>query len=298
SDTTRAVKVSFDRPNIGPGLAQGLPYEIDAIRWLERRGYDVSYVSSVDLAEHPELLLQHKAYLNLGHDEYWSRSMRDGIQQARDAGVGLAFLGANDGYWQIRFDADSHQVDHRTIICYKEATTDPLYGKNNALVTTTWRDGLIGRPENALIGIMYSTWSQAIGFPWQVSTNAASALLAGTSLKPGATYGCDYVGYEWDRVFDNGETPAGLHILGDSRVVSHDGTVDVSNTAYYVAPSGALVFAAGSIYWSFALDDYRVFSVQGCDGPNSTQPDQAQPGMQRLLTNVLSALITRQTPGK
>ena len=293
TDATRAAKVSFDRPNIGPGLSQGLPYEIDAIRWLERGNYDVSYVSSVDLAEHPELLLQHKAYINLGHDEYWSHSMRDGIEQARDAGVGLAFLGANDGYWQIRFEPDSHNVDHRVIVCYKDSAADPLFGKNNALVTTTWRDTLIGRPENALIGIMYSTWSHSIGFPWQLSANASSPFLVNTSLVPGNTYGCDYVGYEWDRVFDNGRTPAGLHILGDSRVVSHDGTVDVSNTTYYVASSGALVFASGSIYWSYALDDLRILSPLNCDGRS-----QADPGIEKLLSNVMRALIVRQTPGQ
>ena len=291
---TRAVKVSFDRPNAGPGLTQGLPYEIDAIRWMERQGYDVSYVSSVDLAEHPEMLLQHKAYINLGHDEYWSKSMRDGIEAARNAGIGLAFLGANDGYWQIRFEADGHGTANHTIVCYKVATNDPLFGRQNALVTVNWRDNLIGRPENALIGIMYSSWSQAVGFPWQVSANASSTLLVGTSLVPGNTYGCDYVGYEWDHVFDNGKTPAGLHILGASRATSHDGTVDVSNTTYYVAPSGALVFASGSIYWSFALDSYRMFIPNGCSG----QPQQAQPGMQRLLANVMQTLIARQTPGR
>ena len=284
----RATEVSFDRPISGPGWTQGLPYEIDAIRWMERAGYDVSYVSSIDLDEHPQLLLTHKAYINLGHDEYWSRPMRDGIQNARDMGIGLAFLGANDGYWQIRFRPDSLGVIDRDIICYKVANTDPLYGKQNDLVTVTWRDPLIGRPENALIGIMYSSWSKGIGFGWRVSPTASSPFLNGTSLAPGATYGCDYVGYEWDRVFNNGQTPSGLHILASSHVVAHDGSVDVSNSTYYVAPSGALVFATGSIYWSFALDDYRMFSVAGC-----SEASHAQPEMGRLLASIMDALAIR-----
>jgi hypothetical protein len=43
---------------------------IDAIRWLEQRGYDVSYLSDVDVHEDPAQLLHQRAYLSLGHDEY------------------------------------------------------------------------------------------------------------------------------------------------------------------------------------------------------------------------------------
>src|SRR5262249_35504583 len=39
-----ARKVSFDRPVAGWGDEQGLIYEIDGIRWIEREGYDVSYM--------------------------------------------------------------------------------------------------------------------------------------------------------------------------------------------------------------------------------------------------------------
>ncbi|HEU5374093.1 MAG TPA: N,N-dimethylformamidase beta subunit family domain-containing protein, partial [Ktedonobacteraceae bacterium] len=116
---TRAFKVSFDRPALGWrfGYGQGLSYEIDAIRWMERQGYDLSHISSVDLHEHPEQLLNHRAYLSLGHDEYWSKEMRDGVEQARDAGVGLAFFGANASFWQIRYAPDSQGTPDRTIIC-------------------------------------------------------------------------------------------------------------------------------------------------------------------------------------
>ena len=63
---------------------------------------DVAYTTDVDLDLHPELVLQHKALLSLGHDEYWSKEMFDGAQNARDHGVNLAFFGANAIYRQIR----------------------------------------------------------------------------------------------------------------------------------------------------------------------------------------------------
>lgn len=268
SHASRAYAVSFDRPLDSSGMGQGLPYEIDAIRWFERNGYDVSYVSSVDLDEHPELLLSHRAYIDLGHDEYWSKRMYDGVEAARDAGRGLAFLGADEIYWQVRFAPDGLGAADRTIICYKDATLDPMSQTDPTLVTVRFRDSPVNRPENSLIGIMYSSpnYAGGGGFPWVLSASASlsSPLLARTGLTPRSTYGCDYVGYEWDRVFDNGATPAGLQILGASEAIDHTGVVDVSDTTYYIAASGAFVFAAGSVHFQYALDGYRMLDYGHC----------------------------------
>jgi hypothetical protein len=291
----RAVKVSFDRPYLeGHGSGQVLLSEVNAIRWLERQGYDLSYISSVDLHEDPGQLLHHRAYLSLGHDEYWTKEMRDGVEQARDNGLGLAFLGANASYWQMRFEADRAGTPDRTIICYKVGTAsndlaiDPLYGKDNTRLTAQWRDPIIARPENALIGIMYSglTHKQR-GFPWKVSSLAKSPFLDGTGLQAGQQYGCDLVGYEWDRIFFNGATPASLQVLGVSQTQTDDGKPDTSNTAYYFAPSGAIVFAAGSISWTLSLDDYRYQIGDLCTGH-----DTGVPGIQKLMANIMDALTT------
>ena len=288
------VKVSFDRPYIqGYGSGHVLAFEADAIHWLERQGYDLSYMSSVDLHEDPTQLLQHRAYLSLGHDEYWTKEMRDGVEYARDHGVGLAFLGADAAYWQMRFEPDSAGVPNRTIVCYKVETElhdlahDPLYGKDNARVTAQWRDPVLARPENALIGIMYSSFVQKQnGFSWRVSPTAQSPLLDGTGLQPGQQYGCGLVGYEWDRIFANGATPAGLQVLGSSSTVSVYNTPDVSNTTYYIASSGAMVFATGSIYWTAALDNYRESVDSLCTNQNPVVP-----GMQKLMAHMMDALV-------
>jgi hypothetical protein len=292
--SARGVEVSFDRPyTAGEGSGQVLSYEIDAIRWLERRGYDLSYASSVDLYQNPAQLLQHRAYLSIGHDEYWSKEMRDGVENARDHGVGLAFLGADPIYWQIRYQPDSAGVPDRTIVCYKVETAsndlarDPYYGKDNSRVTSQWRDPVIGRPENALVGIMFSDLThKRQGFAWQVSAQPKSPLLQGTGLQPAGTYGCDLVGYEWDKVFANGATPPGLQVLSVSHTVNDGGRADVGNTAYYKAKSGAMVFATGSMNWTYALDDYRFTQDPACSAQS-----HAEPGIQKLMTNVMAAIV-------
>jgi len=290
----RGVKVSFDRPYTEEfGSGHILVFEADAIRWMEQQGYDVSYMSSVDLHEHPRQLLQHLAYLSIGHDEYWTKEMRDGVEYARDHGVSLGFFGANIAYWQMRFEPDSKGIPDRTIVCYKVQTDhndlalDPLYGKDDARVTSQWRYPIINRPENALLGVMYSELNDQSSFPWQVSPQANSPLLNGTGLQPGSSYGCGLVGYEWDRVFANGATPAGLHIIGASTAKNNKGQPDVSNTTYYIATSGALVFAAGSIYWTTSLDSYRLNQANACSNQNPVVP-----GIQKLMANVMVTLVT------
>ncbi len=122
-----------------------------------------------------------------------------------------------------------------------------------------------------------------------MNLKAKSPLLNRTNLQPGQSYGCNVVGYEWDRVFNNGATPAGLVILGTSDAVNDSNAKDISNTTYYVAHSGALVFATGSIYWTHALDNFRYYPDPSCPDPNNEVP-----GMQKLLANVLNAMVTKK----
>lgn len=291
-------RVSLDRPlvplgpfdfDMGLPFEQGLPYEIDAIRWMEREGYDVSYASSLTLHETPDELSRHAVYISLGHDEYWSKEMRDGVERARDRGVSLLFLGANDAYWQIRFEPDSAGVADRTIVCYHLASRDPLAGYDDARVTVRFRDAPVNRPENALLGVMLPPTGAAHvhppgGFAWVPASSAGAAPLASARLTANRPYGCDLVGYEWDQVVDNGQTPGGLRVIAASPVTDIQGNSQVADTTYYTAPSGALVFAAGSIQWSYALDSLRLVPNPACHPSSDTAP-----GIQALLRRVMDA---------
>ena len=92
--TLAGSHVSFDRPydtsHQGPTW-----WELSAVHFLERHGYDVSYTTDVDTDRDPASLLRHALVMTLGHDEYWTHAMRDAFEAARDAGVNLAFMGAN-----------------------------------------------------------------------------------------------------------------------------------------------------------------------------------------------------------
>ncbi len=131
------------------------------------------------------------------------------------------------------------------------------------------------------------------GFAWQVATDTNSSFLTATGLENGRVYGCGLVGYAWDRVYTNASSPKGLHILGASPTVADGGFNDSSDTTYYVAPSGAMVFASGSMYWENALNNYRAVFDKTCAGK-----DAAVPGIQELMASIMNALVMHHAVSK
>jgi len=236
--------VSYDRPyDQTGGAGDFIGLEFPLVQLLEGRGYDVSYVTSVDFHRHPELALQHRALLSPGHDEYWSKPMRDGAEAARDHGVNLAFFGANAAYRQIRFEPsrlgpDRHQV------CYKAANEDPMRTVDPTLVTVNWRDAPVNRPENAMIGQQYECNPVKADM---AITDPSAWVFEGTGVTAGQVLP-DTIGPEYDRYAATPPAPQNVQILAHSPVTCH-GKSSFSDMTYYTVPSGAGVFASGSIWW-------------------------------------------------
>src|SRR5207237_3643893 len=97
------------------------------------------------------------ALFSLGHDEYWSPPERAHVTAARNAGVNVAFLGANAMFRRTRL-ASTRLGERRLVICYKTSyLQDPMYGKDNALVTSDWREPPHPDPESSLTGTLYES---------------------------------------------------------------------------------------------------------------------------------------------
>ncbi|MBO0780431.1 MAG: choice-of-anchor D domain-containing protein, partial [Ktedonobacteraceae bacterium] len=281
-----ATKVSFDRP-FNPGDSNGAGHyfwwEYKFVRWAEAQGYDLTYITDVDTQTNVNPLTNHKAFLSVGHDEYWSKGMRDNVESAISAGVNVGFFSANTAYWQIRFESSAAGVPNRVEVGYKDFANfniapgpDPMYGVNNAVVTTYWRDPVVNKPENGLIGVMYE--QQVYQDETFVVTNASHWVYAGTGLVNGSRVP-GIVGYEYDRVWNNGFSPPGLTVLGHSPVSACCGTGNsFADTTIYTAASGARVFASGTIQWSLGLD-------------NSQGNTYANAGIQKMTANLLNNFI-------
>jgi hypothetical protein len=256
SGEKRAVKVSFDRPYADDGSAEFLNWDVNFIRWIERSGYDVTYTTDVDTHANGAELLNHRGFISGGHDEYWSKEMVDAASAARDAGVNLAFFGANAIFRQIRFEASASGAANRVEVCYKSAATDPVFGPTT---TVSFRAAPVNRPEQMLMGIQFTSgmnWGTSVAY---VVNNSSSWVYAGTGFKDGdAVPGL--VGYEADRLMSQYATaPTTNQTLLSRSPFMDDGTPpnpDYANSSIYRAASGAWVFDAGSIYWSLGLDTY------------------------------------------
>jgi hypothetical protein len=260
SGEKRAVKVSFDRPYKGYGPTAFFQWDIDFVRWIEKSGYDVTYTTDLDTHENGGQLLKSKAILSVGHDEYWSWQMFDAVQAARDQGVSLGFFSANGTYRQIRFEASAAGVADRVVVGYKSAAMDPM--NPGQTTTVEYRIAPVSRPEQGLMGVMYC------GVPGNdcgvnsnvdyVVTNSSNWVYANTGFRDG-DHVPGIVGYEMDRYWSDSPLPNGISnraILSQSPFTSWGGTATYANSSIYQASSGALVFAAGTVSWSWGLDNF------------------------------------------
>jgi hypothetical protein len=310
----RAYKVSYNRPiatRNGVGtFASWTDFlfgaEYAAIYWLEQNGYDVSYIAEVDTARSPSLLHQHSIFTSTGHDEYWDTTARANVEAARDAGVNLVFMSGNEVYWKTRWEPsiDGSATPYRTLVCYKEtrynAPLDPLDASPTWTWTGTWRDPRFsppadgGRPENNLTGTIFQVdayRSDAIQVPYSMSglrfwrnTPNVSKLVSGNSW----SLTQNILGYEWDASPDNGFAPDGLidlssttlnvnNYLLDYGSRTGNGTATHNLTMYRDPSSGALVFGAGTVFWSWGLSAEH-------DGP----PTPTDPDIQQAMVNLLA----------
>ena len=95
--------------------------------------YDVSYFTGVDSDRRGGELAEHRSFLSVGHDEYWSGQQRANVEAARGAGVHMAFLSGNEVFWKTRWEDG-----HRTLVSYKETLGDAV--DPSSTWTGTWRD--------------------------------------------------------------------------------------------------------------------------------------------------------------
>jgi hypothetical protein len=285
--TGPGVAVSFDRPYaryrqifdapLSQGSGEFLLWEFPLAFWMEQQGYDVSYISNIDTHANPEGLQRARAFLSVGHDEYWSLAMYDNVQRAIAAGVHAAFLGGNsvDGVLDIRA------------------------GRSGAANRTMERIGKFsGRPVRS-----YPT-------PWKQHGPAAAELMGSGSTEPAngsADWTCvspDHWLFEgtgmrsgeairglvgWEHHGPPLGTMAGLEVLARGPVFSRgkpQGTEYVATM--YPGPRGNIVFNAATIWWSDGLSAPPGYLRPSAHGGTPPGPDAR---VQRMTTNLFRRFL-------
>lgn len=250
---TNGARISFDRPYslyvnnlpsdfnpLSNGAGEFLLWEFPLAFWMEREGYDVSYISNTDTHADLSLLLRGKAFLSVGHDEYWTPQMYEHVKTARNGGVNLLFLSGNS-------------VDG-TI--YLDPSTD---GRPNRI---TGR--LPQREFNNEQDLMGST-SWGVGYGAFVCKQPDHWVYKDTGMKLNDSIP-DLVGWEYHGM-PIGNNEGTLILAQDKPYANHFTDTDASDHAatIYTAPKGNFVFNAGTCWWSMLLSTPPGFKNPVCN---------------------------------
>lgn len=270
--TAIGADVGFDRPyglycntlpsglnTLSNGSGEFLLWEHPLCFWLEREGYDVTYVSNLDTLEDPEGLLRARGFLSVGHDEYWTSDMVANVERARDRGLSLAFFSANSVYWRIYTNPSADGRPHRSL-------------------------GRIERfaDEHRLLG----GTSYGVGLGDFVCSAPDHWLYAGTGMKQGDRIR-QLVGWE----YHGPPLRGGLEIVarGSLRNASGREPGEHVSTVYY-GPAGNLVFDAGTCWWNMLLS-----SPPGFVSPPGKDFRHTDARLQRITANVLERMLRGRT---
>ncbi|MCX5329672.1 MULTISPECIES: DUF4082 domain-containing protein [unclassified Streptomyces] len=330
----RAYEVSYNRP-LDIGGDNGIyGSEFMMLSWLERNGYDVSYLSGVDVSTRGDTLLKnHDVYLSSGHDEYWTQSQYNNVLAARKAGVRQGYFSGNEVFWKTRLapSIDGTSTSNRTMTCYK--MTKMVQGNGIADPsgewTGTWMDptstqyGMDYQPPNILTGSMFTVngyRADSITVPGSYGKNRLwrNTSIANLTSSQTATFPAGTLGYEWDSDIVNSTRPAGAIHLSSTTVDIDDGkyrldwgnmygngTATHNLVEFRDQDSGALVFGAGTVQWSWGLTNLPAYDPDDVVVTEDVRMQQAtvnvfaDMGVQpkNLQSNLTAATASTDTTG-
>jgi hypothetical protein len=278
----RGAAVSFRRPYRSDGIrwSQGageyLWLEYRVVRWLERNGFDVTYVADFDLHRAP-VPASTKVILLSGHPEYWTGPMRRNVETAMATrGTGLVALAANTCYWRGRMEGATATHPGRYVLWKTDdgfpPPEDPLRD-DPELASRLWRT-LPGQAEQALLGGGFRGWLDANAYipgPTLNSTalvadDVSHAVFDGTGIRRKQTFP-GLCGGEYDWLSPTWAAPAITTAFTTPLDWIYSSWHDITKTEYQqsalhekVHPGGVTsrVFNAGTFAWAWGLDDFSL----------------------------------------
>ena len=251
------------------------------VRWLERNGYDVSYITGVDTDRRGAELLEPQG-LPVGRPRRVLVGRRSAPTSRRRAtpACNLAFFSGNEVFWKTRWETEhrrlGHAVPHARLLQgdARQRQDRPAARRLDrhlarpALQPAGRRRPARERADRHDLHGQRSRHDAIAGAGGRRQDALLAQHRASRRSPPGrsATLPTGTLGYEWDEDLDNGFRPAGLVRLSTTtrqrrpRSCRTTARPTAPGTAthhltLYRAPSGALVFGAGTVQWSWGLDD-------------------------------------------
>ncbi len=273
SNRKSAYDVGFDRPYalywngfpagfepLTNGSGEFIMIEHPLAFWLEKEGYDVSYISNVDTHALPERLLRGKVFISVGHDEYWTMDMLKNVAAARDAGVSLAFLCGNAVSGVVNLKPSTDGRPNRVI-----ERAGGFRNEKDVMGSTTY-------------GVGFADWTCGDPNHW---------VFEGTDMKKGDRV-MDLVGWEYHgpplAEYDS------MEVLSSGPVYGWNGELRSRTyaTTLYTWEKGNMVFNAGTCWWSMVLS-----SPPGFMSPPRRYFKEDDPRIQQVTKNVLDRMLEK-----
>lgn len=281
------VRVSFDRPYgkyrqildapLSQGSGEFLLWEFPFAYWMEQQGYDLSYLSNVDTHADPRGLRRAKAFLSIGHDEYWTLDMFNHVKAAIAAGVNALFFCGNSVDGHIPLWPSSSGEPHRVI------TRLGKFGSIGRSEQFSGRWKQHGPDAATLMGAR--TTDPANGGADWTCVNERHWLFAGTGMRNGEAIR-GLVG--WEHHGMPADIP-GLEILARGQVFSRGRSQGTEYTAtLYPGPKGNFVFNAATIWWSDGLSAPPGYLRPTAHGNTPPGPDAR---VQRMTANLFARVL-------
>lgn len=285
------VAVSYDRPYgkyvqitenpLSIGSGEFLLWEFPLCYWLEKEGYDVSYVSNSDLLDE-KTIAGSKVFLSVAHDEYWDIKQFRTIETAIKNGLNVLWLGGNSVFIDSPFSPSSAGRANRIIErrgCYGELRQDESESYSHILgaLESTAPD------ERSIMGVR-SVVPFNGGGDW-TCRNPEHWIFSGTGMKDGESIP-GLVG--WEHHGEPDMTLPGLEVLADGKVWAGGTREGRYTSVIFDGPKENLIFNASTIFWAQGLS-----SPPGHWVPYShfSRPHGPDPRVQQITRNVLDRIL-------
>ncbi len=286
--------VSFDRPYgrkaqydavvndpLTFGSGEFLPLEFPLAFWLEQRGYDVTYCSNSDMLS-PDRGLRCKAFVSVGHDEYWDLRQFRSVERMRDAGVNLLFLSGNAVCWVTPYRDGADGRPNRIIFRGGPYGAGNDYAKRRQKENGPFPEN--GPDEGLLMGARNIEPVNG-GGDWVIQ-KPEHWMFEGTGVKRGDRIP-GLVGWEY-----HGDPPGmkGLEVVAAGTAWVGGQTPQNWTATIYPVPKGNFVFNASTIFWAQGLSSPPGHTLPWSHWSRPHGPDQR---VQRITQNLLDRAIGR-----
>jgi hypothetical protein len=280
--------VSFDRPYgreaqydavvndpLTFGSGEFLPFEFPLCFWLEQHGYDVTYCSNSDMIRPGHGLLC-KAFISVGHDEYWDIRQFKSVTALRDAGVNLLFLSGNAICWVTPHRPSSDGRPDRIMFRGGPYGGDNGYAKQRQKEHGPFPEH--GPDEGLLMGARNVEPVNG-GGDW-VIIKPDHWIFAGTGVHRGDRIP-GLIGWEY-----HGDPPKidGLEVVAGGAAWVGGQTPQNWAATIYPGPKGNFIFNASTIFWAQGLSSPPGHTLPWSHGSRPHGPDER---IQRITANLL-----------